>query len=143
MERLCVEAGQVKKAFFYVVIASVVLAFGCRTPSGGTGGAESGRIQHVVLFWLKEPGNPQAREKIVRASREFASIPGVLDVRVGTVLSSDRPIVDDSFDVALVVSCKTEQALADYLAHPKHTQAVEQIVKPLVGKILVYDFVEK
>ena len=57
-------------------------------------------IQHVVLCWLKEPGNAAHRARIMEVSKTFRSIPGVLEVRVGEVIASDRAIVDDSFDVA-------------------------------------------
>ena len=99
-------------------------------------------IQHVVLCWLKEPGNPAHRERILEVSKSFRSIPGVLEVRVGEVIASDRAIVDDSFDVDIFVVVPDGQRLQEYLDHPIHDQAKQDVLLPLVDKVVVYDFQE-
>lgn len=126
-------------AVVVLVLASAVLSVGCRTPLCGTGRGGPGGIDHVVVFWLKEPGNSSARKEIVRVSKDFSAIPGVLNVSVGTALPSDRGIVDDGFDAALIISFRTQQALQEYLDHPAHRKAVEETLKPLVARIVVYD----
>ena len=68
------------------------------------------------------------------------SIPGVVSLRAGTAIASERPIVDSSFDVALVISFTDRSALNSYLSHPLHVELVETTLKPLVARILVYDF---
>jgi hypothetical protein len=100
------------------------------------------KVHHVVVCWLNEPGNKESRRKIIEASRGFSSIPGVIDVRAGSVIQSERKIVDSSFDVAIYLSFANEQKLQDYLLHPIHKNAVKEILKPLVRKIVVYDFIE-
>ena len=100
------------------------------------------KVHHVVVCWLNESGNKEARHKIIDASRGFSSIPGVIDVRAGSVIQSNREIVDSSFDVAIYLSFENKQKLQDYLAHPIHKNAVKKILKPLVRKIVVYDFIE-
>jgi hypothetical protein len=70
----------------------------------------------------------------------LTSIPGVLSLRAGTAVASNRPIVDSTFDVALVISFSDRAALDSYLIHPLHVQLVEKTLKPLVARILVYDF---
>lgn len=102
----------------------------------------TGRVQHIVVCWLKEPGNAQARARIIEVSRTFADIPGVLNVSVGQVLPGKRKIVDSTFDVALVITCKNEASMKAYLIHPKHKKAVEEIIGPLAKEIKVYDFTE-
>ena len=49
-----------------------------------------GTVTHVVICYLKQPGDPAARQKLIDASKEFRQIPGVQDVRVGKVLPSTR-----------------------------------------------------
>jgi len=120
-----------------VLIALIALA-GCSTFLEVHGG----RVHHVVLCWLKDSGNTAHRRRIIEASRSFKKIPGVLDVRVGEVLESDRKIVDDSFDVAITVSFDDTQSLAEYLAHPIHQKAKDEILLPIIKKIVVYDFRE-
>lgn len=99
-------------------------------------------IQHVVLCWLKEPGNSGHRAQIMEVSKTFRSIPGVLEVRVGEVIASDRAIVDDSFDVAILVVVPDVRRLQEYLDHPIHQQAKQDVLLPLVDKVVVYDFQE-
>jgi len=103
-------------------------------------GGDSQPLEHVVIVWLKEPGNPAAQNRIIAASQVLTSIPGVLSLRAGTAIASERPIVDSSFDVALVISLTDRAALDSYLTHPLHIQLVEVTLKPLVERILVYDF---
>jgi hypothetical protein len=97
-------------------------------------------LSHVVLCWLKEPGNTEHRDQIINISRTFKKIPGVLEVRAGEVISSDRPIVDDSFDVGILVIVPDAKRLQEYLDHPIHQDAKRDILLPLVEKVLVYDF---
>jgi len=78
-------------------------------------------VHHVVVCWLNKPGNKEARQKVIEVSRGFSAIPGVIDVRAGRVVHSEREI---------------------YLNHPIHKKAVEETLKPLVRKVIVYDFIE-
>jgi len=97
-------------------------------------------IEHVVIVWLREPGNTTHRERIIAASQVLREIPGVTGLRAGFMLPSVRPIVDSSFDVALIISLHDTAAMADYLSNPIHVKLVEETLKPLVEKIRVYDF---
>ena len=109
----------------------------CLPPAAGQ---DSQPLEHVVIVWLKQPGNQDAQSRIIAASQALTAIPGVVSLRVGTAVASERPIVDSSFDVALVVSFSDRAALDSYLNHPLHVQLVETTLKPLVERILVYDF---
>jgi len=103
---------------------------------------DEAKVYHVVLCWLKEPGNAEARQQIIDVSRSFKSIPGVIAVKAGPSIPSNRAIVDDSFDVGILLTFPDRQAMNAYLAHPDHKQAVQNVLKPLVRKIIVYDFTE-
>ena len=80
--------------------------------------------------------------KLLRFQKTFRNIPGVLEVRVGEVIESDRAIVDDSFDVAILVVVPDGKYLKDYLDHPLHQTTKTQVLLPLVEKVVVYDFQE-
>lgn len=60
---------------------------------------------------LEEPGNPAHRRLIIERMREFRDIPGVLELQVGPVLPSDRSIVDDGFDVGIVMRVASPEDL--------------------------------
>jgi hypothetical protein len=99
-------------------------------------------VVHVVLVWLKEPGNPEHRQRIIDASRQFKTIPGVIDVSVGEVVTSNRPIVDDSFDVGLYLTFSSVEAMQTYLADDRHQRALREIFRPLSERYIVYDFLD-
>lgn len=120
----------------------LLLASSPALPAAGPGWGETHHkgINHVVLIWLKDPGNAGHRARIIAGSRQLRAIPGVLEVRVGRVVPSDRAVVDDSFDVALVMTFTDTAALAAYVDHPRHQRLLAEVFRPLVDRILVYDF---
>ena len=115
-----------------------LLALSLALPADANG--DSHPLEHIVIVWLKDPGNLAARERIIEASEALRAIPGVVSLKSGTMVPSDRPIVDSSFDVALVITLIDASALQAYLAHPLHVTLVEETLKPLVERIRVYDF---
>jgi hypothetical protein len=124
-----------------LLAASALSGLGCGTM--GTQPATAGRVHHVVLCWLKNAGDAEARERIVDVSKGFADIPGVVSVKTGPALPSDRAGVDSSFDVAVVIVFDDRRAMTAYLEHPQHKRALDRVLKPLVAKIAIYDFVER
>ena len=121
----------------YLIGSILLCSFGCITVQQ----VENERaIQHVVLCWLKEPGNAEHRNQIIEISKTFRKMPGVLEVRVGRVIKSDRAIVDDSFDVGILVVVPDAKRLQEYIDHPIHQKAKQEVLLPLVEKVLVYDF---
>jgi hypothetical protein len=98
------------------------------------------RVHHLVLCWLKEPGNSAQRQQLIEQTRLLRQIPGMRELRVGEVIPSDRAIVDDSFDIGIVMTFDNEADMNWYLQHPQHRWAVKEHILPLTRKILVYDF---
>lgn len=96
-------------------------------------------IHHITLFWLNEPGDQSTIKQIIDTSKSFLDIPGVINIVVGTSVPSNRPVVDDSFDVAAIITFSDEQAYHNYLNNPKHQNAVDHLLKQFVRKIQVYD----
>ena len=122
----------------HLLLLTLLASTGC----AGLGSRQDGALQHIVLIWLKDAGNVEQQAKIIEVSRSFRDIPGVLQVQSGKVVASDRGIVDDSFDVGILVVVPDERRLAEYLAHPIHQRARDDVLMPLVEKVLVYDFQE-
>ncbi len=115
--------------------ASLVLA-SCATTAPPAG---SGTVDHIVLIWLKRPGNATDRQAILNASEDLRVIPGIQFLDAGTALASDRPVVDDSFDIGLTMRFDSAKSLQAYEKHPLHVEKVTQVLKPLSEKIHVYD----
>ena len=116
-----------------------IILLGCTVP----GTKPERTLEHIVVVWLKEPGNPAHRQTIIEASEVLRTIPGVRSLKSGTVVPSERAIVDSSFDVALIVSFADHAALDTYLAHPLHVTLVDETLKPLVARIRVFDFMQE
>lgn len=100
--------------------------------------AKPGSVDHVVLVWLKRPGNEQDKQALVEIGRELRVIPGIRFLDTGTALPSERPTVDDSFDIGYVMRFDSPAALEAYAIHPVHVKAKDELIR-LSGRILVYD----
>ncbi|MEX2524840.1 MAG: Dabb family protein [Gammaproteobacteria bacterium] len=101
--------------------------------------ATSSKIEHVVLCWLENPGK-ENRDRVIETVRELTAIPGVMDLRVGPVLPSDREVVDDSFDVGISMSFRNRREMEQYLNHEEHVRRLQEVFLPLCKDIRVYDF---
>jgi hypothetical protein len=99
-----------------VSLASVALV-SCASVSPAP---KSGGVDHVVLVWLKRPGNTADRQALRQAAEDLKAIPQVKSVSHGAALTSERPIVDDSFDVGFVMRFDSPADLHTYETHPQH-----------------------
>jgi len=101
--------------------------------------SSSPTVKHIVVVWLKEPGNTNHRQRILDASQQLRKIPGIISVQGGTVISSNRPVVDSSFDIALVINMRDQEVLSHYAQHPLHQQLLENEFKPLIERYRIFD----
>ncbi|MAZ79810.1 MAG: hypothetical protein CMD72_03600 [Gammaproteobacteria bacterium] len=119
---------------------AILIIIGFVTPSGYAEEFVNEKpVYHVVLIWLKTYRNEMRVNKIINASKELKNIPGVLEVSTGKVLRSSRVIVDDTFDVSIIIKFASKEYLKDYLVHPIHIKIANEVIKPLANKITVYD----
>jgi hypothetical protein len=139
------KGGVVKKVLLplFILPAVMLIAVGCISTGEAGRMGKPGVVHHVVILWLKDRGNSNSCDRIIQSAKDLAKLPGVLEVKQGIVLPSDRPVVDSSYDVALVFSFRDKKALLDYGVNPEHKKISDEIIKPLVSKIQVYDFTEK
>lgn len=122
---------------YLTVILTLSIIIGLPGISGAS--ASSGNIEHVVLCWLENPGD-ENRDKVIETTRELAAIPGVMDLRVGPALPSDREVVDDSFDVGISMSFRNHDEMEKYIDHEEHVRRLKEVFLPLCREIRVYDF---
>jgi len=122
------------------VVATTIWSFPFAFSALASEEPSDARAVHVVLIWLKEPGNQDHRHTVIEATRGFSHLPGIEQIRIGAPIPSDRATVDASFDVGLYMVFESTSALDAYLAHPEHKQAQKSILGSLVRKVLVYDF---
>ena len=121
----------------WLPILLTLLLIGCCPDEAPT---QQNPIHHIVLCWLKEPGNAKHRAQIIETAHSFKEIPGVLNVSVGEVIPSERKIVDDSFDVGITLTFAGVEEMNTYLEHPLHKEAAKETLMPLLSKVVVYDY---
>jgi hypothetical protein len=97
-------------------------------------------FSHIVVFWT-DPANPDAAEEFLAGANELLkNIPGLVQFHAGKMAPSHRPVVEQSYQVALNLIFPNKKAQDDYQAHPRHIEFVDKYVRRLVKKVVVYDF---
>jgi hypothetical protein len=97
-------------------------------------------FSHIVIFWT-DPNQPQAADELIAGANQYLkNIPGVLHYHVGKMVSSHRPVVDQSYQVALNLVFPDKKTQDDYQAHPQHVEFVEKVFNRVCTRVVVYDF---
>lgn len=97
-------------------------------------------FSHVVVFWT-DPKKADAADALIAGAKKYLQpIPGVLTFHIGKMVGSPRPVVDQSYQVALNLVFPDKRAQDDYQVHPLHVEFVEKSFKPNCVKCVVYDF---
>ena len=96
-------------------------------------------LVHTVYFWLKPELTEQQRADFRRGVESLGTIACVDKVYVGTPAKTEkRPIIDDSYSVALTVLCKDLAAHDGYQADPIHLAFINQF-KSFWSRVQIYD----
>jgi hypothetical protein len=83
-------------------------------------------FSHVVIFWT-DPAQPKAADELIAGAEKYLKpIPGVLHFHIGRMAGSHRPVVDQTYQVALNLVFPSKQAQDDYQVHPMHVDFVEK-----------------
>ena len=99
-------------------------------------------FSHVVIFWT-DPEQPNATQELLDGADQYLKpIPGVLHFHIGKMATSDRPVVDQSYQVALNIVFPDKKTQDDYQVHPMHVDFIEKVFKRVCKKVVVYDFGE-
>src|SRR6266850_6113152 len=97
-------------------------------------------FSHVVIFWT-DPVNPKAADELIAGANQYLKpIPGLMHFHVGKMVGSHRPVVDQSYQVALNTVFTSKQAQDGYQVHPQHLEFVEKDFKKVCTKVVIYDF---
>ena len=97
-------------------------------------------FSHIVIFWTN-PGQANAAEELIAGANKYLKhIPGVLQFHVGRMSTSPRPVVDQSYQVAMNIILPSKEAEQAYQVHPQHLEFVEKVFKQTCHKVTIYDF---
>jgi hypothetical protein len=111
--------------------------------TAGKNAVPSGTVTHVVIMYLNDRGDLTARSEVMKAANTLRPIKGVQSMWAGRMITSDRPVVDQNYDVALVATFGDVEALQRYLNDPTHLRVKQQVLDRYVRKYVVYDFVSE
>ena len=96
-------------------------------------------LTHTVIFWLKEGLTQEDRDLFFDEVKALTTIDSVETGFLGTPASTtQRPVVDDSYDCALSVALKDLDAHDHYQADPIHLAFIEKC-RHLWEKVIIYD----
>ena len=97
-------------------------------------------FSHIVIFWTN-PADPRAADELIAgANKHLKDIPGMMTFHVGKMSPSPRPVVDQSYQVALNLIFPSKAAEQAYQVHPQHIEFVEKVFKRTCQKAVIYDF---
>lgn len=102
--------------------------------------AKAGEVTHVVLFWLKRPGNIADQNIVMRASKTLRRVRGLKELRVGRAMPVERRGIEQPYDVGLVMVFKDDAALAAFVSNPRHVRLLQAVSGPLLRRREVYNF---
>ena len=94
---------------------------------------------HNVYFWLKPELTPAQRAEFRRGVESLGGIKAVDRISVGVPAKTERrPVIDHSFDVALIVQCRDVAAHDAYQVDPLHLAFVANF-KTCWTRVQIYD----
>ena len=98
------------------------------------------QFSHVVIFWT-DAAKPEAADAVIAGGEQYLKhIPGLTAFHMGKMVGSHRPVVDQSYQVALNLVFPSKAAEQAYQSHPRHLEFVEKVFKRVCRKVVIYDF---
>jgi hypothetical protein len=120
------------------VLASILFVAACSSLPSTSQPGDGSRL-HVVLFWLKPDMPPAERAAIpVEMAAKAKLVPGLDAVWTGGPAGTPRDVVDNSFDLMLVMRFRDAAAAKAWDDDPIHLQLVDRF-KPWFARVVVYD----
>jgi hypothetical protein len=96
-------------------------------------------LVHTVYFWLQPDLTEAQRADFRRGVESLGTIKAVEKIYVGTPAKTEkRPIIDDSYSVALTVICQDVAAHDAYQADPIHHAFINQF-RTFWSRVQIYD----
>jgi hypothetical protein len=96
-------------------------------------------LVHTVYFWLRPDLTAQQRADFRRGVESLGTIKSVEKIYVGIPAKTEkRPVIDDSYSVALTVLCKDVAAHDAYQIDPIHGVFIDRF-KSYWARVQIYD----
>lgn len=95
-------------------------------------------IIHSVYFWLKADLPDQQRQEFEQELSKLTHIRSVSDCRFGVPSSTDRPVIERSYDYGLIITFDSLAKHDVYQDDPVHRQFIENC-RHLWRDVKIYD----
>jgi hypothetical protein len=125
-----------------IILAGIAIISSVVPPAANAAAARSGQVTRVMFFWLKRPGNVDDQNFLVRGVRKLHRLRGVSDVRAGRSFRVGGG-TEQSFDLGVIVIFRDREALNQFERDPRRGAAIDAMLQPLVGRYIVYNFVNE
>lgn len=127
-----------KRAFFKKVSA-IFAAVGIAPLAVTAQDKLPGRFVHMVFFWMKDPNDEKTIKAFKAGTKDFFSKVEVIKTyHIGSPAGTPREVVDNSYQVSLVVTFESKEDQDIYQAHQAHLDYIETY-KHLWERVQVYD----
>lgn len=99
------------------------------------------RFIHIVFFWLHENTPPEAKRQLIDDCKQYlGTVESVKTLAVGIPAGTPRHVVDNSYDVCIVVEFENKEGHDAYQSAPKHLEFIDRN-KKYWRLVQVYDTV--
>ncbi|GAA4312162.1 Dabb family protein [Compostibacter hankyongensis] len=98
------------------------------------------QFAHVVNFWLREGLSTAERQQFEAGVRSLGTIGTIARFHIGTPASTDREVIDRSYDYCLLCLFKNQEDHDAYQVDPVHDR-FRETCSPFWEKVVIYDSV--
>lgn len=95
-------------------------------------------IVHQVYFWLKNPDKAEDQQALIDGLQKLRAIDTLTTFHVGKPASTDRPVIDRSYQASLLCVFDDMEGHDIYQVHPLHLEFVKDCAA-LWEKVVIYD----
>jgi len=96
---------------------------------------------HHVFFWLKDKTNDTDKVNLLKGLQSLAAIEPKIMIHIGVKASTNRPVIDTSYDFSLLLIFNDLKDQESYQVHPVHQKFVENCAH-FWEKVTIYDSVD-
>jgi hypothetical protein len=93
---------------------------------------------HSVYFWLANPESDADRAALQAGLESLRGVDAIQAVSIGTPANTRRPVIDHSYDFALLLTFTDEAAHDVYQDHAVHLAFVDTC-RHLWSRVQIYD----
>jgi hypothetical protein len=96
------------------------------------------RFVHIVNFWLRKDLSKEERQQFEAGVRSLGTISTLDFFHLGVPASTNREVIDRSYDYCLICIFKNKADHDVYQVDPVHDK-FRETCSPLWDKVLIYD----